>query len=316
MRVLVICFDNVGDVVFSSLVPMSIKSNFPNSKVDYLCKPYGEVVANLIPSVDNVLSIKPYWAKNKSDKGKFIDFLKLFLNLNKNNYDIVINVSKSWRPSLFSRLIRVKEVIGFKSKKNNLFLTKSVTGYSKNIPVMDSISSLLTLIDIEVIEPKYSLDIDFSRKLPEKYIVLHPFAGDISRCAPLKLWLKLAQSLKDKLKIVWFGTPKELQLLKDRLGKSVSDHYFSDTLSDNNFLDAIALLPNAELFIGHDSGPLHIAASCKVPVLGLFLPGEPNRTFPQGGGISDIIYKEEPSLLVYQEFQDKVFELLEVTGSK
>ena len=38
------------------------------------------------------------------------------------------------------------------------------------------------------------------------------------------------------------------------------------------------------LFVGHDSGPLHVAAAFGVPVVGVFAPGQPDRTFPQGAG--------------------------------
>jgi heptosyltransferase-1 len=44
----------------------------------------------------------------------------------------------------------------------------------------------------------------------------------------------------------------------------------------------IALMRHARLFIGGDTGPLHLAAALNVPVVGLFGPTDPARTGPFG----------------------------------
>ncbi|PMG05816.1 hypothetical protein BCV00_12210 [Vibrio breoganii] len=288
-------------MVFSSLLPASIEKEFPGSEIDYLCKPYAETVAYLIPDISKVYSIKPYWSKKKQDKGSFFGFFSLFMKLRKEKYDVVLNVSKSWKPTFFCQLFGIRPIIGFDHKINKFILSKSVRSFSKSIPVMESIASLLNPIGIRPTKTSYKLNIESENKFDSAYVVLHPFAGDAKRCAPLSLWMNLAISLKDKVKVVWFGTPEELSILRQELSGRVHDFDFSDLLSNNQFLEAMKLLPNATLFIGHDSGPMHLAASFDTPVLGLFLPGEPKRTFPQGGGRSKVIYKEKPALLSCDE---------------
>ena len=56
-----------------------------------------------------------------------------------------------------------------------------------------------------------------------------------------------------------------------------------------------AALSLAALFVGHDSGPLHIAGAFGVPVVGVFAPGQPDRTFPQGVGPSRLIRRPSPA---------------------
>ena len=56
-----------------------------------------------------------------------------------------------------------------------------------------------------------------------------------------------------------------------------------------------AALSLAELFVGHDSGPLHVAAAFGVPVVGVFAPGQPDRTFPQGTGPSRMMHRPSPA---------------------
>src|SRR2546428_3312774 len=50
-----------------------------------------------------------------------------------------------------------------------------------------------------------------------------------------------------------------------------------------------ALIENCHLFVGNDSGPMHVAAALGVPTIGIFGPGTPRRTAPvasRGGGIA------------------------------
>ena len=56
-----------------------------------------------------------------------------------------------------------------------------------------------------------------------------------------------------------------------------------------------AALSLASIFVGHDSGPLHIAGAFGVPVVGIFAPGQPDRTFPQGIGPWRMIARPTPA---------------------
>jgi heptosyltransferase-1 len=46
--------------------------------------------------------------------------------------------------------------------------------------------------------------------------------------------------------------------------------------------ELIALTRRARLFIGGDTGPLHLAAALQVPVVAIFGPTDPARTGPYG----------------------------------
>ena len=49
-----------------------------------------------------------------------------------------------------------------------------------------------------------------------------------------------------------------------------------------NIKELMALMPNLELFIANDGGPMHIAAAMKVPTIGLFGYENPRRYYPLG----------------------------------
>jgi len=126
------------------------------------------------------------------------------------------------------------------------------------------------------------------------YIALHPFGGSQNRCVSLEEWISVANELASNgTQILWIGTSKELAALKTRSDANTKWHYVDD-LSHGSLAMVAAAISRAKLFIGHDSGPMHIAAALSVPTLGVFAPGEPARTFPQGPGPWRIIARNSP----------------------
>lgn len=130
--------------------------------------------------------------------------------------------------------------------------------------------------------------------LPERVAALHPFASARDRCVPLDEWVALAAALCERdIAPLWIGTARELDEIRD----TITDprHFFVDRFNDFSLTTSAAALSLASVFVGHDSGPLHIAAALGVPVVGIFAPGQPLRTFPQGPGPWRIIDRPTPA---------------------
>jgi len=114
------------------------------------------------------------------------------------------------------------------------------------------------------------------------YIVVHPFSGWEFRSWPLGEFAKLAERIleKSERQIVFVCHSDEaaqLELLQRLLAGKRGAHFFPST----DILDSAALIRASDLFIGNDSGPLHLAALLGVPVIGLFGPASPEHTAPR-----------------------------------
>jgi ADP-heptose:LPS heptosyltransferase len=179
-----------------------------------------------------------------------------------------------------------------------------------NLPVVSELLRVLQPLGFDqgLVDARYRLEKKPLEKyaekltdLPEgKFICLHPFAGSPKRCAEISLWGQFAQYLKNKGEsIIWVGAPNELKRL-EVLGESApkaaerSDYYVGESIQAMS-----ALLARAKAYVGHDSGPLHIAAGLQVPVLGLFLAGLSPRTLPQGLGLAETIRLNSPKELSF-----------------
>ena len=136
------------------------------------------------------------------------------------------------------------------------------------------------------------------RLLPEgartPYIVIHPFSGWRFRSWPVSRFVSLAQSLPGMLgvDILFLAHEREGDGLAALAGalRGVPRVF---CLACTDILDASALIGGALLFIGNDSGPLHLAALLGVPVVGLFGPAGPELTAPSAAR-SAFLYQRVP----------------------
>ncbi|MCX6130060.1 MAG: hypothetical protein NTX25_13475, partial [Proteobacteria bacterium] len=148
--------------------------------------------------------------------------------------------------------------------------------------------------------------------LSEKPLVcLHAFAGRMSRCAPIGILKSLAEDLKQRgYLVLWLGTVQELTQLRRDDPSLLPEHCVDAWAKD--LLSLSWLISKAKLFIGHDSGPLHVAGALGIPVLAFYLPGEPARTYPQGRASAVMVVRDKASLLTKAAAEEALQSLLAV----
>ena len=112
-----------------------------------------------------------------------------------------------------------------------------------------------------------------------KFAILNPGSGWGAKCWPAERFAEVARRLRacGIASIINYG-PGE-----DELANSVAK--LSDSAAHPMFCtisQLVALTRRASLFIGGDTGPLHLAAALKIPVVALFGPTDPARNGPYG----------------------------------
>jgi len=127
---------------------------------------------------------------------------------------------------------------------------------------------------------------------PGEYVVLHPLAGWSYRQWPESAFADLARRFLDTqgttVVFHWEGKAGgDLRMLRRRFN---GDHrvVFASALG---LLESAVLLSGASLFVGNDSGPLHLAAALQVPAVGLFGPSDPLLTAPRAQTGGSWLYK-------------------------
>jgi len=140
-----------------------------------------------------------------------------------------------------------------------------------------------------------------------QFLAVHPFAGDLRRCVSAAEWGRFSTLCKDS-NLLWIGTSAELIGLRRVIGRK-SNWFFMDEIGDGSLSATAAAISMAERFIGHDSGPLHVANALGVACVGIYAPGEPARTSLQGVGPFQILSRSTPAEVTSQDILDALEKL-------
>ncbi|HKW11407.1 MAG TPA: glycosyltransferase family 9 protein [Gemmatimonadaceae bacterium] len=301
-RILLVSLDNLGDMVFASALAPPLREHFPRATLDIWCKEYTADVARLVPGVADVIPSDPFWDRAPGRaKGSKTAFIRAMKQVRARRYDVALLAAAPWRTAAAVAATRIPVRIGLRRRKNRAFLTNALPEENPHYPVLSELARLLEPLGIPRRVFRYRLDAKplngrmarLARRITSPYAALHPFASKQNRCVALSVWIDLSRQLSVRgLSTLWIGSGAELDEL--RLAANTTWWHFIDRDGDGTLADTAAALSAAALFVGHDSGPLHIAGAFGVPVVGIFAPGEPLRTFPQGVGKSRMLARPSP----------------------
>lgn len=279
----VIHLNQIGDLVFSLPLLASLRQQYPRAEICSILKPALVELLEGSPYVDRIIPKKEDWIAKWT----------LARELRRQKPDLLICLARSEEALLLTMLSRaplkagfanfpwdmsldVKEHIeGHNSWYNNAKLLKSL-----GIPIaQDSYVGLLQVSPVRT-----------PSELPPRYAVISPGASsrrlikawDEDKFADLIVRLKEHYGLWS---VLVGGADSRAcnerirELAHARLG---SDHGGVLDLSGRLSLKAlVAVLKLSELFVGIDSGVMHLASALDLPVVGLFGPTDPFYVGPQ-----------------------------------
>jgi ADP-heptose:LPS heptosyltransferase len=304
-RILLVCFGNIGDVVFTSALAPALRDRHPHVELAVWCKSYTRDVAALVPEVARVHAADPFWEGSPGlAPGRKRAYLRNIFEVRRERYPVALIVSSSWRAAAATALAGVRRRVGLRRRGNPLWLTHCLPPGDRSRPFLADLVRLLTPLGIPPRVLRARLERSFvaerGRELVARcgggeFVALHPFAGSPKRCVALSEWRRLAVELvRDGASIVWIGSPQDLAEVRAGGGCGERESCL-DEIGDGTVRDLAALLTQASLCVGHDSGPIHIASAFGVPVVGVYTPGEPRRTSPQGIGPVALLERDSPA---------------------
>ena len=263
-HILFIKDDEIGDLCYSIPVFSMMKKQFPNAKTTLLCKPFAKGLVLADPNIDQILTD---WSEVK---GK---------------YDLLIELRGTWRSNVYALKYLPKYRLDRGSiKLKNKFSGKRLHELEINYKIIES------LIDEE---NKTLIPVLFQRKEDEqeardfiisngllRFAVMHISTRRELKKWPLERFRNVAVYLKEKyhLDIVFIGDKNDAGDIK-----AIQATINFPTYSTAGVLSLGAfgsLVKKAELYIGNDSGPLHIAALIGAPSIGLYGPVAPDVFYP------------------------------------
>ncbi len=289
----------IGDCVMSLSAIRTLKNLKPDLKILIITKSNLSAVYKNVSEIDEVVSIP---------SGKTLkEIIHSILKLRKYKIKDGILFPNSFLSALILRLSGVKYLTGYSKDLRSFMLKRKIRFPGKSIHQIKSYMGLIGLHLSSTIEPRISNELVFSseEKLEAKkilkengYVHGEKLVG-ISPAAAFgtsKEWLEdnyinLIDGVSREIsrtRFVLFGSKKDEKKLR-RISGSVSVPVII-IAGKYTLREAFSVISECDIFVGNDSGLLHVADAARVAAVGLFGPTSPKTTSPPGEW-TETIYK-------------------------
>lgn len=310
-RVVMICLDNLGDIVMATSAIEAFKSVFPEASLTVITRPPYEAVFLNNPYVDGiVVDEAPWWSAHpvigSLRPGYWTSWFGKIARMRREKWDVVIDLRGDLRHILlFGVVIRPKILLGYGRTGGESLLSARVA-YDPQKHEIDKKLELLRPLGIVGVRPKPKIwltseEVDSSRELIVKrlgvngspILLIDPGAKPIQQW-PLERFAHLARSLSSHLHrpmLVSTGpsfTPLARQLV------SMTGAEVVRFVGDMSVRGLAALVAACDLVISCDTGVAHIASAVGTRAVTLFGPTDPTR-FWHGMQEGQIVRSSQPS---------------------
>lgn len=280
----------IGDVVLTLPVIQSLRRAYPSARIFVVTRQPSDELLLGHPAIDTVLTL-PSGAENG-----FWQRVGFARDLRKYNFDVGVVFPNSFGSAFLLSLTGAKCRVGYNTESREILLTHPVntTTHLKKaqyrveyyFKILSSLKldapdrDFAPLISQEGDKTAREVLLDIGMDENEEFLTLHPGTSKVERSWHAERFGILCQKLikEDGKRVVLLGTEKESELLQ-RI-KNYGSPEAIKIIPPVNLRVLAGLLRKSRLFIGNDSGMMHLAAMVGVPVLGIFGPGSPKSTGP------------------------------------
>jgi len=304
LNILLIRLRLIGDVVFTTPAVRALRRQFPDARLSYLVEPEAAPVVTDSPHLDEVIVVK-----RPRGLGRLASDWRVARDLRRRRFDVAIDFHGGPRSSWLAWASRAPVRIGYEVVGRSWMYTTPVNRPRALRPrhSVENQWDLLAALDPVFLQPpdprrdsvEMSARPSAARAMADRLvrlgidpdhslIVIHVSAGNPFRRWPAESFVTLATALIEadpQRRIIFVSGPSEAgaavrisHATRERLGARRAHAIVS--LGECDLHELRALIAGAALYIGGDTGPLHLAATTTVPILGLYGPTEPVRSAP------------------------------------
>ena len=291
-RILVVKLDHLGDVILATPVFSNLRQAYPNAELHALTGGWSRVVLERHPDVNRVLEYNSPAFYRTGRPTSVKQAFQLYQRLRRQEYDLIVELRGDWRIVWFAflrlaphRLSRAALQIASKLGLSRFSGTHETT---RNLDVLRQAG-----IPVSVQTATFSVTAE-DEKWASNFLATHKIAGEYPLVAihpgspiPLKRWLperyaELADWLiaQKRAQVLFVGVKDEIPIITE-IQKFMRAE--SINIAGKTTLTQLAsILHTCNVFIGNDSGPMHLAAAVGAQTIGLYGPGDPTRFGPIG----------------------------------
>lgn len=317
-RILIVRLGGIGDVVCTLPALEAIRAGHPKAFIGYAVEERAFDLVHGHPAIDHVHRFprreivrdlkNPFRWKHSIEKTR--DYIR---SLNARHYSTVLDFQRNLKGAIHSRLSGARRSIGFTSPTarefNHWFHREQVDPGPEPMHWVDKFLAMAKVIGGDPAAARYRLpDAPKSKQTVEhflqsknlsRFVVLHPGTSgfDMARRWEPARFGELSTRIKKRAgipSIVTWG-PGERSLAEAVVSSSNGAAILS--FESRSLLDLAELYRRAAIYIGGDTGPMHIATAVGLPSVVLFGSGNPEAYGPRSTGSRVVARRSNGRLL-------------------
>lgn len=260
MKILVVRFSSIGDIVLTSSVVRCLKKQLPNSKIHFLTKNQFTTLYESNPNADKIFGLADNWDS-------------LIAELKAENYDCIIDLHNNLRTK------RLKTTIG---KPSYSFPKRNIKKYlltqfkwnllAENEHVVDRYFKPAEKLGVKndhlpndfFINEKNEIDLSATNLTPKNYLAIAIGAQFATKKLPFDKLLTICDEVP--FPIVLLGDKKDAVIADELILKS-SNKMLVSCCGKLNLQQSASILKQAKVVLAHDTGLMHIAACFTAPII-------------------------------------------------
>ncbi len=305
-KILIVRLSAIGDVVHVLPALRSLRSDFPDSKITWLVEDKASDILTGHPDIDEVITFpRKKWQRDILKTNKIIntvfEIFSFYKKLRKDCYDIVIDFQGNLKSGVMTLMTGSENRIGFGKgyckEFNYLFTKYRIRPPRKRMHKIDKNLALLGGLDIETTFHRPELpvsrvdeehvsnffDTNINDSLP--IIVVQPCTSKFGSYKqwPVSNYALLADKILESYEanLIFSWGPGEIDVVNEIVTNM--KHKALVACETKSIKQLIELIRRADLFIGGDTGPLHIASILGIPTVGIYGPKDPVIYGPYNG---------------------------------
>ena len=299
-RLLVVEAGGIGDLVMATPVFRAIRDYFYEAEIHLWIVERCKLLLHALPCFDHVYTTPDFAFKTA---------IQFALRLHTKRFDLLLDLE-----GIGSKLAGVKRAVLFKIITPRLIAGRDTNNYGFYLDVkapeailsrvheVERKLSIIEALGINVADKSLEFAIphsaeDFIRGwIKDRGITattplagLHPGGFRPSRRWSKENFGEIAKRLCQNYQVILTGSSGEGPLLQEVAEKAKNCKPI--LAYDLNLVQLGALMKKFRLFITNDTGPMHIAAALRIPIVAIFGPENPYQYGPYGT-LSEVVFKE------------------------
>ena len=271
--------DRIGEVLLSTVVMDEIKNNFPKAGFVYVTSSYSKEILLNRDEIDDILIFDTMY--KRSLKETYI--LARELKQKKLDAIFVLNPHKLLHLAAFIAGVKIR--VGYGKKWGDILLTNCISDErdAAQKPEIEYSRDLLKSIGIKTsaTNPKIVLTDDEKNegkkilsfcgiKFDNPIIAIHPMTSNLVKTWGESKYREIIRRIQSELAVdvIIVGSETERDDINQVIRGVLPEE--RNLAGKTSIRDLASILQDVDIFLGNDSGPMHIAATGKAHVIAIF----------------------------------------------